>query len=80
MDLTAELLRALDLDKDGNWDGAHGIVQKLEHPLAYLVHAHLHREEGDLSNASYWYNRANRQMPEITLADEWQAIHDEIAG
>jgi hypothetical protein len=80
MDLSAELLRALDSDKDGDWDEAHRIVQKLEYPLAYLVHAHLHREEGDLSNASYWYNRANRPMPDVPLAEEWSTIYEEIAG
>jgi len=38
------------------------------------VHAYLHRKEGDLSNASYWYARAGRRVPEDSLLAEWEAI------
>ena len=33
-------------------------------PEAAWVHAHLHRVEGDLSNAGYWYRRAGK--PQVT--------------
>lgn len=77
--LTADLVEALELDKNDHWDEAHGIVQKIEDPRAYWIHAYLHRKEGDLGNASYWYSRAGRLMPDIQLDDEWQALWDAIA-
>ena len=48
----------------GDWDGAHKMVQDDPTPEAAWVHAHLHRVEGDLANARYWYARAGR--PEAT--------------
>ena len=54
----SELLRALQLDKDGDWDRAHGIAQSVSSQNGSRVHAYLHRKEGDLANASYWYSRA----------------------
>ena len=38
------------------------------------VHAYLHRKEGDLPNAGYWYRRANRPVATGTLEREWEAI------
>jgi hypothetical protein len=38
------------------------------------VHAHLHRVEGDLGNAGYWYRRAGQPMPKGDLAAERDAI------
>jgi hypothetical protein len=40
------------------------------------VHAYLHRKEGDLGNAGYWYARAGRTMParSVTLEREWADI------
>ncbi len=42
----------------GDWDRAHRIVQRLATVEAARVHAHLHRVEGDLGNADWWYRRA----------------------
>jgi len=42
------------------------------------VHAYLHRKEGDLSNAGYWYARAGRAMPVGTLEAEWRALAEEL--
>ena len=78
--LTEKLIEALELDKAGEWDAAHGIVQKIEDPRSYWVHAYLHREEGDLGNSSYWYSRAGRAMPDVPLEEEWQTIFDAIGG
>jgi hypothetical protein len=46
------------------------------------VHAYLHRKEGDLGNAGYWYARAGKAMPgaEVTLAAEWEQIARDLAG
>ena len=43
----------------GEWERAHDAVQPETADCAW-VHAVLHREEGDLPNASYWYGEAGR--------------------
>jgi hypothetical protein len=54
-----ELIAAIELAIDGNWSGAHAIVQGKEaDPTACWIHAVLHKLEGDQSNARYWYRRA----------------------
>jgi hypothetical protein len=68
------LLRALWYDAKGDWSRAHQMVQDEEGRDAAWVHAYLHRKEGDLSNASYWYRRAGRPMCGTSLEDEWEAI------
>ncbi len=69
-------LRALWLDARGDWDGAHKCVDVLEDKDSMWVHAYLHRKEGDVSNARYWYARAGRPPQDGPLEDEWT----EIAG
>jgi hypothetical protein len=59
-DLNDDLLRAVELALAGNWDAAHQLVQQYEDETAAWVHAVLHKMEGDLGNARYWYRRANR--------------------
>ena len=64
-------LRALWQAAKGNWDTAHGIVQDDPSSDAAWVHAYLHRVEGDLGNARYWYNRARKPpATEISLEQE----------
>jgi hypothetical protein len=67
-------LRALWLDARGSWDKAHEVVQDEGGVEAAWVHAYLHRKEGDLDNAGYWYRRAKRTMPGGALEDEWRVI------
>jgi len=56
-----ELLRAIELALDGEWDAAHQLVQSHEDDAtAAWIHAVLHKLEGDLGNARYWYRRADR--------------------
>ena len=56
-----ELLKAIELAQAGNWDAAHDLVQKHEgNTIAAWIHAVLHKIEGDLGNARYWYHRAGR--------------------
>jgi hypothetical protein len=74
------LLRALLLDARGDWDQAHRLVQDLESRDAAWVHAYLHRREGDLSNASYWYSRAGRNRPASSLDEEWEAIATDLVN
>jgi hypothetical protein len=72
-------LQALWWAQKGNWDQAHHCVQQNEgDPLSDLVHAHLHRKEGDLDNAAHWYRSAGRRVSRISLDDEWTEIVAEI--
>ncbi len=67
-------LMALWWAKKGDWDKAHKIVMDDDGAEAAWVHAYLHRVEGDLPNARYWYRAAGK--PEFTgaLEAEWEAI------
>ena len=71
---TKPTLRALSLVAAGDWDRAHALVQDDPSPEAAWVHAHLHRVEGDLSNAGYWYRRAGKPQASNSLEEERQAI------
>lgn len=63
-------LKALDAISQGEWHVAHETVQDETDRLSCLIHAYLHRLEGDMGNARYWYGRAGEQMPANTLAQE----------
>ena len=67
-------LRALWYDAKGDWKRAHQIVQDEKSRDTAWVHAYLHRKEGDLSNAGYWYRRAGKPACGTSLEDEWEAI------
>jgi len=58
----------------GDWDRAHKVVQDDESREAAWVHAYLHRVEGDLPNAGYWYRTAGEPVARGTLDEEWAAI------
>ena len=68
------LLQALWHDARGDWDRAHTLAQEVETKDGAWVHAYLHRKEGDLDNAGYWYRRAARDRFNGTLDDEWTSI------
>ena len=68
------LLRALWHDAKGDWSRAHEIVQDEAGHDAAWVHAYLHRKEGDLANASYWYQRAGKPVWKEPLEEEWEAL------
>ena len=72
------LVRALWHDAAGNWETAHEIAQEEGGRAGAWVHAYLHRKEGDLSNASYWYRLAKRSAPEASLDAEWDEIASEL--
>lgn len=67
---------ALWLSRAGRWDESHDLTNDIPDPHGAWIHAHLHREEGDLGNASYWYHRAGKAMPEsqLSIAEEWSQI------
>jgi hypothetical protein len=63
----------------GDWKRAHECVQAHEgEPDCDSVHAHLHRQEGDLSNAGYWYRRAGRPVSTQSLEEEWALLATEL--
>ncbi len=73
-------LAALWWDAKGDWHRAHSFAQEDEGKNGSAVHAYLHRKEGDLSNARYWYARAGRPVAGGTLEAEWEALVHELAG
>ena len=76
----SETLTSLWWDKKGNWDRAHSIAQGIPTAQGSAVHAYLHREEGVLWNADYWYGRAGRTRPDIPLKEEWEQLVVEMLG
>jgi hypothetical protein len=68
-------LQALWWAGKGDWERAHQCAQQQEgDPACDWVHAFLHRVEGDLGNAGYWYRRAGKPAATGPLAAEWDAI------
>ena len=67
-------LTALWYDANGDWNKAHSMIDSMEDTTACWVHAYLHRKEGDIWNADYWYKKAGRKRPDQTLEQEWEAI------
>ena len=76
----SETLTSLWWDKKGNWDTAHTIAQDIPTKEGSAIHAYLHRKEGVLWNADYWYARAGRKRPSISLEDEWKLLVAEMLG
>ena len=73
-------LRAMWQDAKGNWNEAHAIAQEIEDKTGSWIHAYLHRKEGDLANAGYWYRRAGQSMEDGPLTAEWDRIVLNILG
>ena len=71
-------LLALWWDGKEDWEKAHEIIQDIQDPTAAWIHAYLHRKEGDVFNANYWYNRAHKRMPGYGLKQEWKEIAGEL--
>ena len=67
-------LQALWHDAKGDWDRAHELAQQGDEKAGAWVHAYLHRKEGDEGNARYWYARAGRPFPPLSLEGEWSEI------
>lgn len=69
-------LQGLWHDARGDWERAHACAQDDRSKAGSWVHAYLHRKEGDVGNAGYWYAKAGRRMPAAgtTLDAEWAEI------
>lgn len=75
---SSDAVRAIWLAKKGDWDGAHRLVDSIRTSMGSRIHAHLHRVEGDLSNARYWYRQAGVEPETGTLEDEWETLAREL--
>ncbi len=72
-----QVLQALWWDKKDDWDFAHSIAQSIPTPQGSAVHAYLHRKEGVLWNADYWYEHAGRKRFAGSLEEEWEVLLEE---
>jgi hypothetical protein len=68
-----QLAEAIDRLLANDWRAAHALVQDLDDPIAWRVHGLVHRVEGDLVNAAYWYDKAG-----VTI-DDARSVEDEIS-
>jgi uncharacterized protein YgiM (DUF1202 family) len=67
-------LKSLWYDGKGDWQKAHAQVDQLTDQQSAWVHAYLHRKEGDIRNADYWYSRAKQKRPDVSLEEEWKQL------
>ncbi|HEX2533424.1 MAG TPA: hypothetical protein VHK69_06795 [Chitinophagaceae bacterium] len=72
--------QALWQDALGHWGEAHELIQDLPDRTASWIHAYLHRKEGDTGNADYWYSKAGRRRPAVSLEEEWEEISKAVCG
>jgi len=76
----APALAALWWDAKGDWERAHALIMDEDGEDCAWVHAYLHRREGDLGNARYWYAKARKAVPAEQLQDEWDRIAAALLG
>ena len=67
-------LKSLWYDGKGDWHQAHAQVDHLTDKESAWVHAYLHRKEGDIWNADYWYKKAQQVRPSLSLEEEWEQL------
>lgn len=67
-------LKSLWYDAKNNWNKAHELIQDVPDKNASWIHAYLHRKEGDIWNADYWYTKAGKKRPNLSLQEEWEQI------
>jgi len=73
-------LLALWHDGRGEWNRAHSVAQEIDDDIGAWVHAYLHRKEGDLANAAYWYRNARQTVATDSLPGEWTRIVTFLLG
>lgn len=71
---TSVYLQALWYDANDNWKKGHDLIDKMLDKSAAWVHAYLHRKEGDIINADYWYSKAGKKRPAVSLSEEWEQL------
>jgi len=75
-----QTILALWHDARGDWETAHRVAQDIDGRDGAWIHAYLHRKEGDVGNAGYWYRRAGRAPASGSLDDEWTVIVETLLG
>jgi hypothetical protein len=79
--VNTHLLGAVDRALGGDWEAAHRIVQDIDDDVAAWIHAVVHRMEGDVENALYWYRRCGHRLREdVSTAAELQEIRAVLLG
>lgn len=68
------LLQAVEHLERGDWTAAHALAQEESSALGFWAHGIVHLIEGDIDNARYWYQRAQRVLPDAS------AVKAEIAA
>ena len=68
-----DLILALDMALDGDWDSSHKIVQNMDLDVAKWIHAVLHKIEGDESNSKYWYT-----LCKLSSFEDYDNPNDEL--
>ncbi|RZK79628.1 MAG: hypothetical protein EOO92_08960 [Pedobacter sp.] len=68
------IAQSLWYDGAGDWKKAHDLIDHLQDRQSAHIHAYLHRKEGDLWNADYWYAKAGKKCPGFPLNEEWQEL------
>ena len=71
-------LAALWWAAKNDWERAHKLVMVEGGQDCAWVHAYLHRVEGDLDNAAYWYRQAGKPAAAGALDAEWMAIAEDL--
>ena len=67
-------LKALWWGRRDAWDASHDQINEIDTALGSWIHDWLHRVEGDLSNAAYWYRLAGQPAAAGDLEEEWRAL------
>lgn len=70
-------VQALWYDGACDWKTAHDLIDQLTDQRSAHIHAYLHRKEGDIWNADYWYKKAGKTRPQVSLAEEWDMLVQE---
>lgn len=65
-----EIAFAMTALLEDRWDESHDIVGRRRDKMSCLIHALLHRIEGDVGNAGYWYRMAQESFPTNTIEEE----------
>ena len=73
-------LQTLWWDAKGDWNRAHQCAQQDEDMTGSIVHAYLHRKEGDQGKAAYWYGRTGKPVCREPLDAEWLSIVRALLG
>ncbi len=66
-----KMMDVVSMLEQGDWQQAHANVQDDHSAIGCWLHGIVHLMEGDLSNARYWYTRAQRHFAnDLSVAEE----------